>query len=336
MPTNRTSVTTVSNLAARFRPPNDSGTIDESNEQPPSEEKMLGPQQPQQTQPSKEIITSCPRCGAPIPPNQEDVVFTCRYCGFAVAFAGKDEIKIHSMLENHLHVQQAVETAQKYMDKGLFRSDVAENATITNVKLRYLPFWTFPVTANTNCSGITGTGLQGEMQQLQNVLRDKQATKASRFGSLLKAGASAFFESQQQNRQPKNVSLSFSSNYTWPILSRKSTIREISYYDVPIARKIPFDFGRIPSDAEFLKTEYTQEEAKLKVKTEVEGKERGIASGKVDTLQSCNINTTIGEGELVAAPVWFVNYKVKGDNYTVLIDGAEGKVLGGGKPLFHF
>jgi hypothetical protein len=174
------------------------------------------------------------------------------------------------------------------------------------------------------------------MQQLQNAISDKQATKMSRFGNLLKAGASAFFESQQQNRQPKNVSLSFSSNYSWPILSRKSTIKEISYYNVPIARKIPFDVGKIPPDAELLRTEYTREEAKLKVKAEVEAKERGIASGKVDTLQSCNINTTIGEGELVVAPVWFVNYTVKGDNYTVLIDGAEGKVLGGGKPFFHF
>ena len=325
----------MSHLAARFRPPNENRTIDENNDQPTSEENISVPQQTQQPQSSKEIITSCPRCGAPIPPNQEDVVFTCRYCGFTVAFADKDEVKIHSMLENHLHVQQAVETAQKYMDKGIFRSDVAENARITNAKLRYLPFWTFPVTANTNCSGITGTGLQGEMQQLQNAISDKQATKMSRFGNLLKAGASAFFESQQQNRQPKNVSLSFSSNYSWPILSRKSTIKEISYYNVPIARKIPFDVGRIPSDAEFLRTEYTQEEAKLKVKTEVETKERGIASGKVDTLQSCNINITIGDGELIVAPVWFVNYTLKGENYVVLVDGSEGKVLGGGKPLFH-
>ena len=325
----------MSHLAARFRPPNDNRTLDENNEQIASAENTPVPQQTQEPQPSKEIITSCPRCGAPIPPNQEDVVFTCRYCGFTVAFAGKDEVKIHSMLENHLHVQQAVETAQEYMDKGIFRSDVAENAIITNVTLRYLPFWTFPVTANTNCSGITGIGLQGEMQQLQNALKDQQATKMSRFGNLLKAGASAFFETQQQNRQPRNVSVSFSSNYSWPILSRKSTIREISYYDVPVARKIPFDVGRIPSDAEFLKTEYTQDEAKLKVKTEVETKERSIASGKVDTLHSCNINVTIGDGELVVAPVWFVNYTVKGENYVVLVDGSEGKVLGGGKPLFH-
>ncbi len=131
-------------MAARFRPPNENRTTDENNEQPPSEENTPVPQQTQQPQPSKEIITSCPRCGAPIPPNQEDVVFTCRYCGFTVAFAGKDEVRIHSMLENHLHVQQAVETAQKYMDEGIFRSDVAENARITNVNTPLPPLLDLP------------------------------------------------------------------------------------------------------------------------------------------------------------------------------------------------
>ena len=289
----------------------------------------------QQTGSPKKMTTSCPKCGAPINPNQEDIVITCRYCRFTLALASEEETKVQSMLENHLYSQQVVEAAQRYMDKGIFRSGVAEEASITNVKLRYLPFWTFPVTTSTTCSGITGTGLQGEMRQLENAFADKHASKLSKFGNLLKAGASAFLESQQQNQTPRQVSLSFSSSYAWPILDRKTDVQEISYFDVPTARKIPFDTGRIPSDAEFLNTEYKREEAKLKVKAEVENKEHAIAGGKVDTLQSCNTNITIGDGELVVAPVWFVYYTLKGESYTILIDGSEGKILGGGKPLFH-
>ena len=289
----------------------------------------------QQIETPKDIITACPKCGAPINPSQEDIVVTCRYCKFTVTLAGKDEVKIHSMLENHLYSQQVVEAAQGYMDKGVFRSGVAEEAVITKVKLRYLPFWTFPVTTNTACSGVTGAGLEGEMRQLENAFADKRASKLSKFGNLLKAGASAFLESRQQNQTPRQVSLTFSSSYAWPILARKTDVQEINYYDVPTARKIPFDMGRIPPDAEFLNTEYKQEEAKLKVKTEVENRERAIASGKVDTLQSCSTNVTIGDGELVVAPIWFVHYALKGENYTILIDGSEGKILGGGKPLFH-
>jgi hypothetical protein len=289
----------------------------------------------QQQEPPKEMITSCPKCGASISPSQEDLIVTCRYCGFTVSLAGWDEIKAHSMLENHLYAQQAAEASQKYMDKGILRAGVAREAQITNVKLRYLPFWTFPVATYTAYSGVTGAGLAGEMHQVEEALTDKRASKLSKFGKLMKAGASAYLESQQKGQAPRTVSLSFSSHYAWPILARRSTIAEIGYYNVPAAKKIPFDVGRISSDAEFLNTEYKQEEAKLKVKAEVEAKERLLASGKVDNLQLCNTNATIGDGELVHAPIWFVHYTLKGENYVILVDGSEGKILGGGKPLFH-
>jgi len=283
----------------------------------------------------REIITSCSRCGGPISPSQEDLIVTCRYCGFTISLGTREELRNHSMLENSLRTQQAVEAAQKFMDKGIFRSGVAQDSQITQVKLKYLPFWAFSVSTHTSYSGMTGAGLAGEFNQVQNAFSDKRASRLSKFGSLLKAGASAYMESQNRNRNPRTVSLSFSSHYTWPILARHSMIREINYYDVPAVRKIPFDTGRIPSDAEFLNTEYQKEEGMQKVKAEVEARERDIACGKVDTLQSCSTNVIIGEGELIHAPVWFVHYCLKGENYTILVDGSEGKILGGGKPLFH-
>jgi DNA-directed RNA polymerase subunit RPC12/RpoP len=281
------------------------------------------------------MITSCPKCSAPINPSQESLVVTCRYCGYTVILANRDEIKSDSMLENHLYAQQAVEVAQKYMDAGIFRSGVAREAQITNVKLHYVPFWAFPATTHTVYSGTTGAGVTGEMHQVQNALADKRASTLSKLGSLLRAGASAYLESQQRNRLPRTVSLSFSSHYIWTVLARRSAIVEINYYDVPTAKKIPFDVGRIPSDAEFLRTELEQEEAKLKVKAEVETKERSIAFGKVDTLHSCTVTVTMEEGEIIHAPVWFVYYSLSGENYMILVDGSEGKILGGGKPLFH-
>ena len=287
----------------------------------------------------KEIPTSCTRCGAPFSPSQEDLIITCRYCGFTISLGTQEEIKTHSMLENHLFTQQAVEAAQKYMDKGILRSGVSRDAQITNVKLRFIPFWTFPVNTQTSFSGVTGAGLSGEMHQVEAALTDKRASKLSKFGKLVKAGASAYMEMQQQQQKdhkPTTVSLSFSSHYFWPILARKTMITEINYYDVPAARKMPFDVGKISSDAEFLNTEFNEEEAKPKVKAEVEARERLLASGRVDTLQSCSTNVNVGDGELVHAPIWFIHYTLKGENYVILVDGSEGKVLGGGRPLFKF
>jgi len=297
---------------------------------------MLAPQPQPKPAPTRQVITSCTRCGAPITPSQEDLIVTCRYCGYTISLSTQDEIKKHSMLENRLLTQQAVEAAQKYMDKGLFRSGVSKEAQIVNAKLRFVPFWVFPANAATQLSGVAGQGIAGEIHQAQEAISDKRSSKLSKFGKLVLAGASAYAEMQQKDRKPRNVVLSFSNYYVWPMLARNTMISEINFYDVPAAKKIPFDAGKIPSDAEFLNTEFNEEEARSRVKPEVESKERLIASGKVDTLQSCSTNVSIGDGELVHAPIWFVQYSLSGDNYVILIDGCEGKVLGGGRPLFKF
>jgi len=305
----------------------------------PSPQPLPPPGVPQVAKPQpveKPLLTNCNRCGAPLNVTQEDLIVTCRYCGFTISAGTREEIKTHSMLENRLFTQQVVEAAQKYMDKGIFRAGVARDAQIANVKLRYIPFWVFPANAYTLFSGVTGTGIMGELHQAEEALTDKRASKLSKFGKLVKAGVSAYMETQQKDRTPTTVSQSFSSYYVWPSLARKTMISEISYYDVPAAKKIPFDVGKISPDAEFLNTEFNEEEAKARVRSEVEAKERLIASGKVDNLQTCSTNVTLGEGELVHAPVWFVHYTLKGENYVILVDGCECKVLGGGRPLLKF
>jgi DNA-directed RNA polymerase subunit RPC12/RpoP len=280
--------------------------------------------------------TNCSRCGAPFSLTQEDMIITCRYCGFTMAIASREEIKKHSMLENRLLAQQAAEASQKYMDKGLFRMGVSKEASITNVKLRYVPFWVCPANAYTSFRGVAGSGIMGEIHQAQEAFTDKRASGLKKFGKLVLAGAKAYAEMQDKNKKPQTVASSFSNNYIWPTLARRAVISEINYYDVPAARKIPFDVGKIPSDAEFLNIELNEEEAKAQLKVEIEAKERLIASGRVDSLETCSTNVALGEAELVHAPVWFVHYTLRGENYVIAVDGCEAKVLGGGRPLFKF
>jgi DNA-directed RNA polymerase subunit RPC12/RpoP len=284
--------------------------------------------------PQQPLPTSCSRCGAPLSVTQEDLIVTCRYCGFTITVAGRDEVKRHSMLENRLLAQQAAEAARNYMDKGLLRVGVSKDAQIASVKLRYVPFWVFSADADTSFSGTTGAGVMGEIRQAQEAIGDKKAGALSKFGRLVAVGASAYMESQQKDRRPRTVSYSFSNHYVWPAMARRTMISEINYYDVPAVKKVPFDAGKVPQDAEFLNTELGEEEAKAMVKSEVEAKERLIASGRVDTLESCKVNIVLGEAELVHAPVWFVHYTLKGENYVIVVDGSDGKALGGGRPLF--
>ncbi|MCW4055657.1 MAG: hypothetical protein NWE82_02600, partial [Candidatus Bathyarchaeota archaeon] len=105
---------------------------------------------PSAPKPSQPLPTSCGRCSAPLDVTQEDLIVTCRYCGFTITVATREEMKKHSMLENRLLTQQAVEAAQSYMDKGLLRVGVSRDAQITNVKLRYIPFWVLSTDADTS------------------------------------------------------------------------------------------------------------------------------------------------------------------------------------------
>lgn len=291
------------------------------------------------TKPSKEetIPTNCPKCGAPFTVSQEDVFITCRYCGYSLTIASRQRLGKHSMLETRFFRQQAAEAAQKYMDKGILRVGVAKEAVITNVVLRYLPFWVFRANSTTSFRGTVGGGGMGIPMG-----GSKDAQAAEVVGRLILAGADAYMRSKggrgvpmgYNQNAPRPVAQTFSNQYVWPVLARAAMISEVTFFGIPTEKKIPFDQGKIPPDAEFLKSEMNEEEAKGKAKVEIEAKERQLASGKVNVLETISTNIYFGEGELIHAPVWFVYYTLKGENYVIAIDGCDGKPLGGGRPLF--
>jgi len=290
-------------------------------------------------QPQKEesIPTNCPKCGAPFTITQEDIFITCKYCGYSLTIASRQKLGKCSMLETRLFRQQVAEAAQKFMDKGIFRVGVAKESVITSVVLRYIPFWVFSANASTSFRGTVGVGSMGIPTR-----GSKEAEAAEVIGKLILSGADAYMRGRvgrgvgmgYNQNAPRPVAQTFSNQYVWPVLARAAMMTEVNFYGIPTEKKIPFDQGKIPSDAEFLKSEMTEEEAKGKAKVEIEAKERQIASQKVSVLETISTNIYLGEGELIHAPVWFVYYTLKGENYVIAIDGCDGKPLGGGRPMF--
>jgi hypothetical protein len=58
------------------------------------------------------------------------------------------------------------------------------------------------------------------------------------------------------------------------------------------------------------------------------------AKKRVDTLESIQAYPTTYDGELLHAPVWFMEYAHKGKQMFVLIDGGSGQVMNGERPAF--
>ena len=284
-----------------------------------------------------ELPTSCSRCGAPLGVSREDVIITCRYCGNTILVATHEEIKTHSMLDNQMQPQQAVEAAKEYMDRGVFRAGVSEEARVTGVKLRYVPFWVFPVDAETYYRGRKGLGVS-ELREMKHAVTDKKESRWGKLGRFAKAATELAIEAamakQRSRPQFRTISNSFSRHYNWTTLARRTMLSDVHYYEVPLQRKIPFDAGRIPSDSEFFNTELMMEEARSRVRAEVEMKQRELAGEEVDTIDECSSTVTFAEGELIHAPLWFVHYELDDRDYAIAVDGSTGRILGGGRPLF--
>src|SRR5256886_17483907 len=61
--------------------------------------------------------------------------------------------------------------------------------------------------------------------------------------------------------------------------------------------------------------------------------ERG-AKKRVDNLESIQVYPTTYDGELLHAPVWFMEYAHNGKQMFILIDGGSGQGRHGQRPLF--
>jgi hypothetical protein len=48
---------------------------------------------------------------------------------------------------------------------------------------------------------------------------------------------------------------------------------------------------------------------------------------------SINTNVQVGEAQLLTVPLWFAQYKYKGKMYSIIAEGASGKILEGKAPL---
>lgn len=283
----------------------------------------------------EQVPTNCPRCGAPFTVTQEDIFITCRYCGYSLTIASRQRLGKHSMIETRLFRQQVAEAAKRYMDKGIFRVGVSKESVITNIVLRYLPFWIFRANTTTSFRGTVGGGIGAPVGG-----SDAQAAEV--LGRIIIAGADAYMRSRggpgarigYNQSAPRPVAQTFSNTYVWPVLARASLIAEVNFYEIPAEKKIPFDQGKLPAEAEFLKPEMNEEEARLKAKAEIEARERQIAGRRVSVLETISTTMYLSEGELIHAPVWFVYYTLKGENYVIAIDGCEGRPLGGGRPAF--
>jgi len=270
----------------------------------------------------------CNSCGAPMKPQSGMSLLVCEYCGAVTAYgaAGATMVQNHFMLDNRLSQEAALEAGGKWLNKGLLRRKVAERSDLGQVVLRYVPYWIVPTSVIADIQGTRGSAVGGGT-----------AGKAAGIAMLALTVAAA-----SQNRNVRGVAAApqvvrvrdrIQLQFNIPVVAVRGYTRfqPDDGFQFDVQSKMAFD-KRASGGVEVMSGDVNEAEAKQQASAlahKFAGKE---AKKRVDTLESLQVYPTTYDGELLHAPVWFMEYEHKGKKMYILIDGHAGKVMDGERP----
>ena len=124
--------------------------------------------------------------------------------------------------------------------------------------------------------------------------------------------------------------------YNWLVLAREASDFPTQEFNVPLTGKIPFDFRKIEGFAKLLNSEMTREEALEIAKQQIETLHRFLLQQDIDRIVEASTTVDLKQMVYLHAPIWFIKYEYKGNNYQMIVDGATGTVLKGDIPTSKF
>jgi hypothetical protein len=271
---------------------------------------------------------TCNKCGAPLKTPFGAQVLTCEYCGAAMAVSGDEwkAIQKHTMLENRVDPDKALEVAKTWikggMIDGIIRHDLAEKSQIGEISAKYVPYWIIPSSADANYSGRKGASALIEQQA-----RQMGGGLAGALGGIMGGAVLGRYGGQQR------VSSRLTRAFNQPVVAVRSLSQyETDNYEFVVQSKQLFDPNKIQKGIEVLNGDVSESEAAERAKGLVSTKMEAEAKRACDALDSVSTQVTTQEGELLHAPIWFVKYVYDNQEFFILIDGSNGKVMKGGKP----
>lgn len=240
---------------------------------------------------------SCAHCGAPIQFKPGEIVTTCRYCGFTqVIQTGQAFTFEHSMFLNEYDPAQVEGVVREWMRSGFTKP--GDLAKRSKISEKNLVYIPFWV-------------LEVEAASSYKGIFERLTPPVVKEGKIEK-------------------------HYDWLILARKATQFPTREYDVPLEGKVPYDFRKIESFAKVLNSEIEKDEAVEKAKQQIEAHHQFLAKQEVDKIIKMRTDFKFGDAVYLHAPIWFVAYEYKKENYQIILDGATGMVLKGDIPAAKF
>jgi len=267
-------------------------------------------------------LLNCPHCNAPIDYVLGETLFTCKYCGYTFSWITEGEFKEialgkHFMLINNYSQTQMLDLVFDWMRKGFFKAgDLAEKSEITEMTLRFVPIWLVNVRADTYYRGkkkITTT----ETRTRPGPSGTQVTETISRVSWVDKSG-------------------DFSDTEDWKVLGVRGMILPLAKVELLVAGKMPFDIKNVSPGAKLINGDVDEELAKKEAESGIRNQHAQRANSEVDELLSINTNVQVGEAQLLTVPLWFIRYKYENKLYSIIADGASGRIIEGKAPIGRF
>ena len=239
----------------------------------------------------------CSHCGAPVEFRPGEIITTCKYCGFTTVIETGAPFNFeHSLLLNKYDLNQADDLVRDWMRSGFMKP--GDLARRSKIVEKNLVYLPFWVVSIKASSSYKG-------------IFERIAPAILKEGKIKK-------------------------EYNWLVLAREAAGFPTREYDVPLEGKIPFDFRKIEGFAKILNSEIDRDEALELAKQQIEAHHRYLLEQDVDKIVNMTTEFDLKQMVYLHAPIWFIKYDYRGENYQLLIDGATGMALKGDIPQKGF
>jgi hypothetical protein len=230
----------------------------------------------------------CSHCGAPVDFKPGEIIATCRYCGFTTVIeTGQVFTFEHSILLNKFDETQIEESVKDWMRGGFMKP--SDLVRKSKIAEKNLVYLPFWV-------------VSVEAKSTYKGIFERIAPVIMKEGTVTK-------------------------EYNWLVIARKASDFPTREYDVPLAGKIPYDFRKIEGFAKVLNSEIEKDEALELAKQQIEMHHRYVLQQDVDKIVEIKTEVALTQMVYLHAPIWFIKYVYRGENYQLLIDGATGTVV---------
>lgn len=239
----------------------------------------------------------CSNCGGPVEFRPGELIATCKYCGFTTVIeTGQAFVFEHSLLPNNFDEAQIDRPIKDWMTSGFLKP--GDLARKSKVVEKQLVYLPFWVVSI-------------QVKTTYKGIFERIAPPVTKEGTIEK-------------------------EYNWLVLAREATDFPAREYDVPLEGKIPYDFRKIERFAKILNSEIEREEALELTEQQIDAHHRFLLQKDVDKIVDMKNEFNMKQMVYLHAPIWFIMYEYKGNDYKLIVDGVTGAAVKGDIPPSKF